>query len=210
MESLQVKERARKAAKIAGSACLFFVVASVLVGVIYTGVVTGIAQVLFPHQANGSVIEVEGKTYGSALLAQQFTDDDHMWGRIMNVNTELIADAQGKPVLWATPSNLSPASAAYEELVAQRVALLRAAHPTQQNAAIPSDLVTCSGSGLDPDISPAAAEYQVKRLAANTGKSDAELRSIIAACTEQPFLGVVGDARVNVLKVNLMLDGVLS
>lgn len=188
---------------------MLFVVMTVLVGVVYTGVVTGVAQVFFPHQANGSVIEVNGKTYGSELLAQQFTDEKHMWGRVMNVNTEMIADAQGNPTLWATPSNLSPASDEYAEVVAQRVALLHRMHPDQQNASIPSDLVTCSGSGLDPDISPAAADYQVRRLAANTGKSEATVRSIIAVCTTQPFLGVFGDARVNVLKVNLMLDGIL-
>ncbi|MEG0027423.1 MAG: potassium-transporting ATPase subunit C [Raoultibacter sp.] len=191
------------------SAVVLLLVVTALVGVVYVGAVTGIAQVFFPHQANGSVIEVDGKRYGSELLAQQFSEADHMWGRIMKVNTELITDAQGNPTLWATPSNMSPASDEYAQVVAQRVALIHEAHPDQQNTSIPSDLVTCSGSGLDPDISPAAAEYQVRRLAANTGRSESEVRSIISACTTQPFLGVLGDARVNVLKVNLTLDGVL-
>ena len=98
----------------------------------------------------------------------------------------------------------------FEQLVAERVEKIKQAHPERGDKPIPSDLVTVSGSGLDPDISPAAAEYQVERLAKNTGKSTSEIRDIIDACTEQPVFGVLGDARVNVLKVNLMLDGVLS
>ncbi len=188
---------------------LFFLVTTVLCGVIYTGVVTGAAQALFPHEANGSIIEVDGVKYGSEVVGQQFTGETHMWGRIMNPNAGTFTDNEGNPVMWYGPSNLSPASDEFDALVAQRVAEIRAAHPEKVNAPIPSDLVTCSGSGLDPHISPAAAEYQVDRLARANGIAPAEVRTIIELCTEQPQLGILGDPCVNVLKVNLMLDGIL-
>lgn len=191
------------------SAALFFLAMTLLCGVLYTAVVTGIAQLLFPQQANGSVIEVDGTKYGSALVGQGFSDDAHLWGRPTNANASTFVDDAGNPVLWYGPSNLSPASEEYEQLVADRVQKIRAAHPEKGDRAIPSDLVTGSGSGLDPHISPAAAEYQVDRLAKSTGKSTVEIRRIIEQCTEQPEFGVLGQARVNVLKVNLMLDGIL-
>lgn len=192
-----------------GSAALFFVAMTLLCGVLYTAVTTGIAQLLFPQQANGSIIEVDGVKYGSTVVGQEFSDDDHMWGRPTNANVSTFTDDAGNPVMWYGPSNLSPASDEFDQLVAERVEKIREAHPEKGDRVIPSDLVTCSGSGLDPHISPAAAEYQVDRLAKNTGKSTEEVRDIIEQCTEQPQFGVLGQARVNVLKVNLMLDGVL-
>lgn len=191
------------------SAGLFFLVTTVLCGVLYTAVVTGIAQLFFPHQANGSIIEVDGTKYGSEVVAQQFTDEKHMWGRLMSPSTGTFTDNEGNDVLWYGPSNLSPAGEEFEQVVQDRIDRIREAHPEKGERAIPSDLVTNSGSGFDPHISPAAAEYQVSRLAKSTGKSEAEIRAIIEACTEQPQLGILGDARVNVLKVNLMLDGIL-
>lgn len=191
------------------TASLFFLVATLLCGVLYTLVCTGIAQLLFPQQANGSIIEVDGVKYGSTLVGQEFSDDDHLWGRPTNANVETFADAAGNPLMWYGPSNLSPASDEFDQLVAERVKKIRAAHPEQGDRPVPSDLVTCSGSGLDPHISPAAADYQVERLARNTGKSADDIRAIIDQCTEQPQFGVLGQARVNVLKVNLMLDGIL-
>lgn len=112
-------------------------------------------------------------------------------------------------LMYATPSNLSPASEAYETLVAERVEKLRAANPDMDERAVPVDLVTCSGSGLDPDISPAAAEYQVARIAQKRGISQQEVRAVIQKCTNGRFLGVFGEQTVNILKVNLMLDGIL-
>lgn len=191
------------------NAALFFLVMTLLCGVLYTLACTGIAQLLFPQQANGSIIEVDGVKYGSTVVGQEFSDDDHMWGRITNPNAETFTDDTGTPLMWYGPSNLSPASEEFDQLVAERVEKIRAAHPEKGDRAIPSDLVTCSGSGLDPHISPAAAEYQIDRLAKNTGKSTQEIRDIIEQCTEQPQFGVLGQARVNVLKVNLMLDGIL-
>lgn len=186
-----------------------FLIFTLLCGVVYTGAVTGIAQLIFPNQANGSVIEVDGVSYGSELLGQYYTDDAHMWGRIMNLDVTTYKDADGKTLLYSAPSNLSPASDAYATLVAQRVQKLKDADPAMGDTAIPVDLVTCSGSGLDPDISPAAAEYQVARIAKASGRSEKEIRSIIAECTTGRFLGVFGEKTVNVLQFNLMLDGIL-
>ncbi|BAK43821.1 potassium-transporting ATPase subunit KdpC [Eggerthella sp. YY7918] len=191
------------------TAALFFLAATLLCGVLYTAAVTGITQLLFPWQTNGSIIEVDGTKYGSTLVGQQFSSDTHLWGRPANANTHAFTDAAGNPLMWYGPSNLSPASDEFSQLVSERVQTIRAAHPEQGDHPIPSDLVTCSGSGLDPHISPAAAEYQVDRLARTTGRSASDIRAIIEACTEQPQFGVLGQARVNVLKVNLMLDGIL-
>lgn len=187
-----------------------FIVFTLLCGVIYTGVVTGIAQLIFPNRANGSIIEIDGKKYGSELLGQQYTDDAHMWGRIMNIDVSTFTDENGKMLMYSAPSNLSPASEEYAELVRERVEKLRAANPDMDEAAVPVDLVTCSGSGLDPHISPAAAEYQVARIAKANDMSKDSVREIIDKCTSGRFLGVFGEKTVNVLKVNLMLDGILT
>ena len=199
----------KKIKSILPRAAMLLLVFTVVCGVLYTLAVTGIAQIFFPHQANGSIIEVDGKRYGSELLGQQYTDESHMWGRIMKLDVRTYRDEDGKALLYAVPSNLSPASEEYEQLVAQRVEKLRAADPERGDAPIPVDLVTCSGSGLDPHISPAAAEYQVPRLARATGRSEDEVRDIIKDCTDGRFLGLFGEERVNVLEVNLRLDGIL-
>ena len=190
-------------------ALLIFLFFTLLCGVAYTGVVTIAAQLIFPDKANGSLIEVDGKKYGCELLGQQYTDAEHMWGRIMNVDISTYKDETGKMLMYAAPSNLSPASEEFQSLVAQRVEMIREANPDMDKTAIPVDLVTCSGSGLDPHISPAAAEYQVPRIAQANGMTQEEVRSIIKKCTDGRFLGVFGEETVNVLKVNLMLDGIL-
>lgn len=192
---------------VASRALGVFALFTVVCGLGYTLVVTGIAQVAFPYQANGSLIKVDGKIVGSELIGQNFEDEDHMWGRIQNVS--VVEDENGELMAYSAPSNLSPASEEYQELVDARVEKIRAANPDADMDAVPVDLVTCSGSGLDPEISPDAAEYQVPRLAKATGKSEDEVREIIAQCTKGRFLGVFGEPTVNVLKVNLMLDGVL-
>ena len=186
---------------------MIFLIFSVVCGILYTGAVTGLAQLLFPDKANGSIIEVDGKKYGCELLGQQYADDAHMWGRIMNIDVSTYQDEDGNTLMYAAPSNLSPASEEYEELVAERVEKLRA-NPDMDETAIPVDLVTCSGSGLDPHISPAAAEYQVARIAKANDMTEDEVRTIIEKCTSGRFLGVFGEETVNVLKVNLMLDGI--
>ncbi len=189
-------------------AAVIFVIFTLLCGIVYTGVVTGIAQLIFPKQANGSIIEVDGKKYGCELLGQQYTDEKHMWGRIMNLDVSTYKDENGKTLMYAVPSNLSPASEEYKKLVAERVEMLRAANPDMDEAAVPVDLVTCSGSGLDPHISPAAAEYQVARIAKTNSMTEDKVREIIQKCTSGKFLGIFGEETVNVLKVNLMLDGI--
>ena len=192
---------------VASRALGVFTLFTVVCGLGYTLVVTGIAQVAFPYQANGSLIKVDGKVVGSELIGQNFDDDAHMWGRIQNVS--IVEGENGELMAYSAPSNLSPASEEYRQLVDARVEKIRAANPDADMDAVPIDLVTCSGSGLDPEISPDAAEYQVPRLAKATGKSEDEVRDIIAQCTKGRFLGVFGEPTVNVLKVNLMLDGAL-
>lgn len=192
---------------VASRALGVFALFTVVCGLGYTLIVTGIAQVAFPYQANGSLIKVDDKIVGSELIGQSFEDEDHMWGRIQNV--AIVEGEDGGLMAYGAPSNLSPASEEYRQLVDERVEKIRAANPDADMDAVPVDLVTCSGSGLDPEISPDAAEYQVPRLAMATGKSEGEVRDIIAQCTKGRFLGVFGEPTVNVLKVNLMLDGVL-
>lgn len=190
-------------------ALMIFLLFTVICGVAYTGVVTGVAQLIFPDKANGSLIEVDGKKYGCELLGQQYTDEEHMWGRIMNVDISTYKDENGKTLMYAAPSNLSPASDEFEDLVAERVKMIREANPDMNETSIPVDLVTCSGSGLDPHISPAAAEYQVARVAKANDMTEDEVRAIIKQCTDGRFWGIFGEETVNVLKVNLMLDGIL-
>lgn len=192
---------------VASRALGVFALFTVVCGLGYTLVVTGIAQVAFPYQANGSLIKVDDKVVGSELIGQNFEDEDHMWGRIQNVT--IVEGEDGGLMAYGAPSNLSPASDECRQLVDARVKKIRAANPDADMDAVPVDLVTCSGSGLDPEISPDAAEYQVPRLAKATGKGEGEVREIIAQCTKGRFLGVFGEPTVNVLKVNLMLDGAL-
>lgn len=189
-------------------ALTIFLIFTFVCGILYTGVVTGAAQLFFPEKANGSIIEANGKKYGCELLGQQYTDDSHMWGRIMNIDVSTYKDQNGHTLIYAAPSNLSPSGEEYESLVAERVRKLKAANPDMDETAIPVDLVTCSGSGLDPHISPAAAEYQVTRIARANDMTEDEVQTIIEKCTNGRFLGLFGEETVNVLKVNLMLDGI--
>lgn len=188
---------------------IIFLIFTVICGVVYTGIVTGIAQLIFPDKANGSIIEVDGKKYGCELLGQKYTGEAHMWGRIMNIDVSTYKDENGKTLMYAVPSNLSPASEKFEDLVAKRVQMLRKANPDMEETAIPVELVTCSGSGLDPHLSPAAAKYQVTRIAKTNNMSEEKVGAIIEKCTDSRFLGAFGEKTVNVLKVNLMLDGIL-
>ncbi len=195
--------------KIIKRAFLAVILFTILCGFIYTALVTGISQVLSAHAANGKIIEVNGVKYGSELIGQQFTDNRHMWGRIMKIDTSTFTDDNGNKLMYAGPSNLSPASDDYKEIIAQRVAKIKAADPEQADNPIPVDLVTGSGSGLDPDISVAAAQYQIPRLAKYNSISEAAVQEIIEKCTNHKLLGFLGEETVNVLKVNMMLDHLL-
>ena len=191
-------------------AVLFFLAVTLVCGILYTAVVTGLSQLLFPYQANGSIIEADGKKYGCELLGKPYNDEAHMWGRIMNIDVSTYTDENGNTVLYAVPSNLSPAGEEYEALVAERVEKIKEANPDRGDTPVPEDLVTCSGSGLDPHISPAAAEYQVARLAKANHMTEDEIRALVEKCTTGKFLGVFGEKAVNVLEFNLMLDGILE
>jgi potassium-transporting ATPase KdpC subunit len=178
---------------------------SIVTGVAYPAAVTAIAQVAFPAQANGSMIVVDGRTVGSTLIGQAFSDPKYLWGRPSAAGvTE--ANPAGYDANASGGSNLGPTNANLIERVTAAVDQLRA---TNGDAPVPVDLVTTSGSGLDPEISPAAAEYQVARIAAARGIAAADVRAAIARHTEQPLLGLLGEPRVNVLLVNLDLDALL-
>jgi len=181
------------------AACVIFLMLSLITGVIYPAVVTAVAQVAFPDQANGSLIEQDDKVVGSELIGQQFTEPKHFWGR----------PSATAPVAYngasSGGSNLGPTNPALAKAVADRVEALRAADPNNK-APVPVDLVTTSGSGLDPHISPAAAEYQLERVARARNLEPSVVRELVAQHSEGRTLGVLGEPRVNVLKLNLALD----
>lgn len=196
--------------KIIKKSILALLIFTILCGIIYPLSTTILAQVFFKKEANGSIIEIDGKKYGSELLGQQFTDDKYLWGRIMNINVEIFKDDNGGPLMYSSPSNLSPASDEYEKLVEERIEKIKKSNPDMREEAIPVDLVTSSGSGLDPHISVAAAKYQSKRIAEARNLSVEEVNNIIDKYTTGRFLGVFGEKVVNVLQVNLALDGILK
>ena len=169
-------------------------------GVAYPVVVTAIAQVAFPSQANGSMIVVDGKTIGSSLIGQAFSDPKYFWGRLS------AAGKDGYDASGSAGSNLGPTSKALIDRISADVDTMRAANG---GGPVPVDLVTTSASGLDPDISPAAAEFQVARVAAARGLSAGDVRAAVARHTQGLILGFLGEPRVNVLLLNLDLDGLL-
>lgn len=181
------------------AALLVFVVLSALTGMVYPLAMTAVAQVLFPGAARGSIKLVDGKAIGSALIGQPFADRKYFWGRPSATAPAYNAGA-------SSGSNLGPTNPALREAVEARIAALRAADP-ENVAQPPVDLVTASASGLDPHISPAAALYQVQRVARERGRSPQEIRQLVERHTIGRTLGVLGEPRVNVLELNLALDG---
>ncbi|HEX4445265.1 MAG TPA: potassium-transporting ATPase subunit KdpC [Polyangiaceae bacterium] len=177
---------------------------TVLTGVAYPLLVTGVAQAAFPSKANGSLIVKDGKPAGSHLIGQSFDDPKYFWGRL-----SATADANAKALPYnaeaSAASNLGPTNPALIDEVKGRLDALTAADPDATDA-VPIDLVTSSASGLDPDISPAAALYQVHRVAKARGLDEAKVRSLVAAQTEDRSLAILGEPRVNVLDLNLALD----
>jgi K+-transporting ATPase ATPase C chain len=180
-------------------ALMALLIFTVLTGLLYPLVVTGIAQLVFPHQANGSLIVQNGQTVGSSLIGQQFTDPKYFWGRLSATGPYPYNAAA------SSGSNLGPTNPALLDEVKGRIAALKAADPSNTQP-IPVDLVTSSGSGLDPDISVAAALYQLPRVARLRGLSESALRTLVDKYTQGRQLGFLGEPRVNVLQLNLALD----
>jgi len=187
-------------------AVVALVALTIITGVIYPLLVTGIAQVVFPFQANGSIITgADGQPVGSALIGQQFDDPQYFWGRLSATGPVPYTAFNADKLTGSSGSNYGPLNPALADAVQARIDALKAADPTN-TLAIPVDLATASGSGLDPQISPAAAEYQVSRVARARGMDVARVRELVAQHTEGRTLGILGEPRVNVLELNLALD----
>jgi K+-transporting ATPase ATPase C chain len=180
---------------------------TVITGVIYPLAVTGIAQIIFPRQSNGSLIMVDGKAVGSELIGQQFDAPNYFWGRLSATGAFPYNAFNAETLTASSGSNYGPLNPALLEMVQGRIDALKAADP-QNTAAIPVDLVTASGSGLDPHISVAAALYQVHRVAEARCLSDDAVKALVDEHTEGRQFGFLGEPHVNVLKLNLALDGV--
>lgn len=181
------------------NAAMLLLLMTVITGIAYPLLVTGLAQAVFPVQANGSLLAKDGKPIGSALIGQPFTASKYFWGR----PSATVPQAYNGTA--SNGSNLGPTNPALADAVRQRIAALQAADPGN-TAPIPVELVTASGSGLDPEISPAAAQYQLARVARARGLPLAEVQALVARCTRGRQLGVLGEPRVNVLELNLALD----
>ena len=171
---------------------------ALLTGLIYPLAITGLGRVLFPRQAEGSLIRQGGRIVGSSLIAQHTEEPRYFWGRLSA--TDFPTDAAN-----SSGSNLAPSNPALKENAARRIKALRDADPGN-TLPVPADLVTASGSGLDPHISPAAADYQVGRVARARGRSEAEVRALVARATSGRAIGLFGEPRVNVLELNLSLE----
>lgn len=178
---------------------VLFLAMTVLTGVLYPLAATGVAQVMFPGKANGSLVQKGGKTVGSSLIGQAFSEPKYFWGRPSATapNPDNGASSSG--------SNQGPTNPALTEAARQRIDALKQADPSN-DAAVPVDLVTASGSGLDPEISPAAARYQLARVARARNLPVATVEGLVDAHTESRQFGVLGEPRVNVLELNLALD----
>jgi len=188
-------------------AIVALVILTIITGVIYPLLVTGIAQVIFPYQANGSImLGKDGKPLGSELIGQQFDDPKYFWGRLSATGPVPYTAFNADKLTGSSGSNYGPLNPALKDAVQARIDALKAADPGNTTP-VPVDLVTASASGLDPHISPAAAAYQVSRVAKARGLDETRVRELVAQHTEGRQLGFLGEPHVNVLELNLALDG---
>jgi K+-transporting ATPase ATPase C chain len=206
---LEEREPARRAVlRLLRPAIVMTLALTIITGLIYPGIIMGLAQVFFPSQANGSILYVNGKPIGSALIGQYWTQPNYFHGRPSATN-----NPQGTPAPYSADnsgaSNLGPTNQTLITTVQQRIDDLKKENPdVPAGTPIPADLVTSSGSGLDPDISVAAAYYQIPRVAKARGMTQEALRNIVDAHITGRFLGIFGEPRINVMELNLALDGV--
>jgi K+-transporting ATPase ATPase C chain len=180
---------------------------TLITGVIYPLLVTGIAQAFFPSQANGSLIVSNGKAVGSKLIGQNFDDPKYFWGRLSDTGDFPYNAFNADTLTGSSGSNYGPMNPALLKAAQARIDALKAADP-ENTAPIPVDLVTASGSGLDPNISVAAALYQVSRVAKERGMSEQAVHDLVNQYTTGRQLGILGEPTVNVLELNLALDGI--
>lgn len=181
------------------TALVIFALLTVITGLLYPGIVTGVGRIFFADEATGSMVLRDGQAVGSRLLGQAFSDPKYFWSRPSATGSQSYNGAA------SSGSNLAATNPALAQAVVERIAALRVTDPGNKRA-VPVDLVTASGSGLDPHISPAAAHYQVARVARVRGLREADVRALVEALTESRTLGVLGEPRVNVLQLNLALD----
>ena len=196
------------------------VILMLVCGLLFPCLLTGLSALIFPHQADGNLLTVNGQTVGAEYVGQEFTEDYYMWSRPSAYHYNVYVEGEdGKlyyndgtefPGIGSGSNNYAATNPALTERVEADIEAFLEKNPGVNREDIPTDLLTASGSGLDPHISPAAAEYQVSRIARARGMAEEEVRSVIEACTDQPFLGIFGEATVNVLEVNLTLDGILT
>lgn len=186
-------------------ALISLLIFTVLTGLVYPLVVTGVAQLVFPRQANGSLILEDGQAVGSELIGQSFDASGYFWGRLSATGTVPYNTFNAESLTASSGSNYGPLNPALLEAVQGRIEALKTADPTN-TAPLPVDLVTASGSGLDPHVSPAAAEYQISRVAAARGLDEAVVRDLVAQYTNGRQFGFLGEPVVNILQLNLALD----
>lgn len=192
--------------KTLGKSILAVIVITIICG-IYTLIVSAIGQTFFTSQANGSLVRSDQTVRGSALIAQPFTSKKYLWGRQMNITVgDITGQKNNKNIMYSVASQMSPNDKSYQKEIIDKEKTIKRLNPNATYRHVPIDLVTNSGSGLDPEISPTAAKYQVKRIAKARHVSVQKIQRVINQNTKTRTLGILGEPRVNVLETNLALD----